>query len=536
MSIVNSFHYVKIDPFKGEDANADFQNWAKTAARNLLAAGIADEAQRARIIVSLMEGRAGLTKAAYYAELDRAGTTLKEFVTVNTVIEYFKPKFQQPNSELFLRQRLNDLKQTGTLEEYITREETLVGSTSIDGKFERMFYFINGLKEQVLKSVLDKNPRTFEEAKQHALAFVTKSETMSSMICKIERSEKPVKPKEEDFDDKMDVEAIFSKLKVHTEDIAAMVNRNSYNNNRNNSYGPKIVFAEPTKNRAPIDINSRLGKSYFISNNLCFKCGSSGHNSKSCSGKVHENSPTDTQNKDKGLRRFPNTSKELDEQLKNEDRLKGLGISESKSNLDKQFMEDRNLTEYRDSPIINMTDSSEDDQSYSDSSNLSSPGLYFNLNKDNLEAEKDVKSLTRRTSRLIVDDLVVSGDKRKQEDIQQESFKEAKLEEILSVENKFNSKRPILIGKINNNSVQVLLDSGASTSFISKNLVKNLNLKRNEIYNVSTYVANGNNISIKQECIIKLKLGKNEFELKVYVFPLDKVDIILGFDWWKKYK
>ncbi|PVZ97702.1 hypothetical protein BB558_006332, partial [Smittium angustum] len=277
MSVQNVYPIIKINPFRGEEVNADFEKWAKISSKDLLASGIITEQQRCRIILTYMEGRAALAKEAYYAELDKDTPIIKELETVKYLIKHFKPLFEHPNAEISLRQRLLDLKQEGSLEEYIMAEEALVGSANIGDDFERSFFFINGLKKPILKAVLEKNPRNFTQSKEYALSFVTKSETMVAMVKNPEILPKTIKSEEDD--DRMDVDTIRARLQAHSEEIAALSVRNY------NSYRPKVVFAAPTNKRAPIDINSKAGKSYFISNGLCFNCGNPGHAAKNCSGK-----------------------------------------------------------------------------------------------------------------------------------------------------------------------------------------------------------------------------------------------------------
>ncbi|OMH82871.1 hypothetical protein AX774_g3638 [Zancudomyces culisetae] len=173
---------VNIKLFRGEEINADFKRWVKTTSRTLDAAGIEKEEQRVKLILTYMEGKAGLARDSYYAELDNDNPKVSEIKTVAGMIEYFAPTFKQENAELNLRQRLLDLKQTGSLQEYIQKEELIVGSSSFEGKWERAFLFINGLKKEILKAVIDRAPKDFEDAKKHALDYITKEETTSSMV------------------------------------------------------------------------------------------------------------------------------------------------------------------------------------------------------------------------------------------------------------------------------------------------------------------------------------------------------------------
>ncbi|PVU92342.1 hypothetical protein BB561_003883 [Smittium simulii] len=186
-----------------------------------MAAGVNTKIQQARLILTYFDGRAALAREAYYNKLDNSSTDhpQEELNSPQAVINYFKEYFEQPNSEISIRQRLIDLKQTGSLEDYISEKKKIVGSENIDGNFEIMLYFINDLEKISLK---------------HTVFAVTKSEPQY---------------------EKMNIDALVARIKKQSKEIASFLIKKVYK--------PKIVFVAPTNNRAFINVNSQAEKIYF---------------------------------------------------------------------------------------------------------------------------------------------------------------------------------------------------------------------------------------------------------------------------------
>ncbi|PVZ96689.1 hypothetical protein BB558_007389, partial [Smittium angustum] len=231
----------------------------------------------------------------------------------------------------------------------------------------------------ILKAVLEKNPRDFIQEKEYALSFVTKTETMVAMF------------------------------KSHSEEIAALSVK------KFNNFSSRIVYVAPKDSRAPVDINSKTGKSYFKSNDFCFKCGNSGHSAKNCSGKV---------------------------------------IGET----------------------------------------VEDPTVFPNIDTKNQDKE-EIKKLIEHTKKLTIKD----------------SFFKQESSEILSV------------------------DSEATSCFVSEKFVKEVKLSTEETKQMSARVANGNEININKRAKFKITLDNNSLNLKAFVFPLENINVIFGFDFWKEY-
>lgn len=87
------------------------------------------------------------------------------------------------------------------------------------------------------------------------------------------------------------------------------------------------------------------------------------------------------------------------------------------------------------------------------------------------------------------------------------------------------------LGKLHNFSVVILVDSGASHSFISQHLVNRLQLPVSPAH-FQVVIGNGSTVAGKEKCQrVKLQLPQMAFTHDYYVFPLGNVDVILGVDW-----
>lgn len=86
------------------------------------------------------------------------------------------------------------------------------------------------------------------------------------------------------------------------------------------------------------------------------------------------------------------------------------------------------------------------------------------------------------------------------------------------------------LGKIDNFSVVVLVDSDASHSFISQQVVNQLQLPVSPA-KFQVIIGNGNTIEGGEKCQgVMLQLLEMQFLQDYYVFPLGNVDVILGVD------
>ncbi|WUR02435.1 endoplasmic reticulum membrane-associated oxidoreductin (ERO1) [Vairimorpha necatrix] len=105
--------------------------------------------------------------------------------------------------------------------------------------------------------------------------------------------------------------------------------------------------------------------------------------------------------------------------------------------------------------------------------------------------------------------------------------------EMNIMEEEKDSVREIIVrAKIKEHNIKVLLDSGASRSFISESLAKKLNLPLRENKAIRTVIANGEVITSNKSTEFEIKFeGVNKnYTIKPYIFDKCMHDIILGGD------
>lgn len=89
-----------------------------------------------------------------------------------------------------------------------------------------------------------------------------------------------------------------------------------------------------------------------------------------------------------------------------------------------------------------------------------------------------------------------------------------------------------LHGRVREQPVMVLIDSGASHNFISSKLVRNLGLKVETTQPYKVRLGDGNRRQTQGCCEnLKVQLGNYAFEGKFFLFDLGEVDLILGIAW-----
>ncbi|PVV00908.1 hypothetical protein BB560_004694 [Smittium megazygosporum] len=475
------------EPFKGEDASSDFAKWAKITARNLDASGVEKEPQQVKLILGLLQGQAALIRESYYSELDKTTPTAQQFQTVKALIEYFAPKFKQPNAEIWLRQKLLDLKQTGRLEDYIQEEESIVGSTELGSEMERIFLFVNGLKPEILKAVLERTPTTFTQAKDFAMSFITKSETLSSII-------KNVQPIQEQDNDRMEIYYLKTEIKKNSEDIAALYVKKNF------SYKPKIVYAAPMGDRVPIDINSRweppdrnITPQSKIDTPHLYPQYNNYYTSQTDNITPH----ISTQNNDNYATQanYHNSPTRNDTHKSNH--LLSDPITPS-------------FTGYRETKLIPDTPPKIE--------NTRLP-LYENDSHSEFETS-DIEDIRGETKMLKIDSNIISEDESHY---------------LLGKKYSYDT-RPIFNAKVNGTCVRVLLDSGATTNFVATYLAQKLKLETYSTPIANVVVANGSSQTSNSKSNAPVKFDNKEINISAYIFPLKTIDVILGYDFWRKYK
>jgi len=100
-----------------------------------------------------------------------------------------------------------------------------------------------------------------------------------------------------------------------------------------------------------------------------------------------------------------------------------------------------------------------------------------------------------------------------------------------------SEKLPIFNAEVNDeHAAKVILDTGATTVYISEEYVHQIGAEITDIAPRSIRVANREVVQTSGLTKIRMKLGNLSPELiTAYVFPLKKIDIILGLPWLKKH-
>nr|KYP32786.1 hypothetical protein KK1_046428 [Cajanus cajan] len=88
-----------------------------------------------------------------------------------------------------------------------------------------------------------------------------------------------------------------------------------------------------------------------------------------------------------------------------------------------------------------------------------------------------------------------------------------------------------LKGQLNGLPILILVDSGASHNFVSRRVVKALNLPVQDTSSVSIRLGDGHRVLTKGTCNLKVDLGPMEASVTAYVFGLSGLDLILGIKW-----
>ena len=87
-------------------------------------------------------------------------------------------------------------------------------------------------------------------------------------------------------------------------------------------------------------------------------------------------------------------------------------------------------------------------------------------------------------------------------------------------------------GLLQDHSIVILLDCGASHNFIATELVDKLNLRVQDTPSYLVEVGDGHKVRCKGKCLkLKFQLQQLEIEQDFYLFTLKGVDIVLGLDW-----
>jgi predicted aspartyl protease len=83
---------------------------------------------------------------------------------------------------------------------------------------------------------------------------------------------------------------------------------------------------------------------------------------------------------------------------------------------------------------------------------------------------------------------------------------------------------------------KTIIDSGASTLYISQRIVKDLGLQTTKVKARRVKVADNSRCVVNKIATVDVKVGNLPTEtLTAYVFPLKDIDLVLGLSWLEKH-
>ncbi|KAL6495833.1 hypothetical protein OROGR_030396 [Orobanche gracilis] len=129
---------------------------------------------------------------------------------------------------------------------------------------------------------------------------------------------------------------------------------------------------------------------------------------------------------------------------------------------------------------------------------------------------------------ILEEDDVLDSDTESQE---VENFSSLQLS-LCSTAGLTSTKSWKMQGQVQNKAVLVLIDCGASHSFISQDMVQKLELVVENTPSYIVEVGDGHKVKCKGKCSkLSLQLQGMEIEQDFYLFTLQGVDLVLGLDW-----
>jgi hypothetical protein len=91
--------------------------------------------------------------------------------TWTKLIEELKKAFEAPNQQQLLRNQLQALKQTSSVQQYLYKFRNILGQIQGMADLDQVHYFIQGLKGQTKQEVAYKAPQTLDEAASIAIRY-----------------------------------------------------------------------------------------------------------------------------------------------------------------------------------------------------------------------------------------------------------------------------------------------------------------------------------------------------------------------------
>nr|GMD63279.1 Transposon Ty3-G Gag-Pol polyprotein [Ipomoea batatas] len=89
-----------------------------------------------------------------------------------------------------------------------------------------------------------------------------------------------------------------------------------------------------------------------------------------------------------------------------------------------------------------------------------------------------------------------------------------------------------LWGQVGGDQIQVLIDGGSTHNFIQPSIAERLNLATKQVTPFRVYIGNGDSLACTYCCQnATLVMQGNEFEVDLYILPIQGPDVVLGVQW-----
>lgn len=419
--------------------------------------------------VTLLTGRAQL----WYARVTNNNTTFFTWELFKTAMDgQFKPQFAARSA----RDRLFDLKQTNTIQQYIHSFQDILLEVSITDD-EAIDKFIRGLKDRARAHVLMQDPMDLESAYQCATAF--ESATAYGQSTRGSTSSNSY------IDDPMDTSVnMLQQLQRQNLDLLNVLQRQGQSNNFNNN------------GRVPTHNNYRRNTPL-----LCFVCDKPGHFARDCYQRGN--------NRNNNSRTGHNNNYRNN----NIDSRTSYNFRNNNNQNNNQNAPKHSFNAIRDQfdPLYNNNNSSNHDNNF-----------YSHVNKDLVDLAPDGgQNLSRylSLSPTCTDNFVWSAD------------------DLLFLNNLQNAspELPLYKTMVGGSDFKILIDSGASTCYVHPKLLSHA-IQITDIKNQAVETADGNQSHINKKISFKMHLGdthEHQEIVNAFVFE-SKFDVILGRNWLKE--
>ncbi len=262
---------VQIPMFRGEPKE-NVVAWLLQVLTVFRAQGITDEPMQVNYATT------GLKESALHWYLNKVVGN-NNVPPYNTWLEFanaIRNAFQPPNYQQYLRQQLKKLRQTGTVQEYTSQFQNLIGQIENMGELDQVTYYIDGLKPATKMEVAYHAPDTLERAINRAIQYDTAMFGVG----------RPSVINNRHTNTKFSNSGRVQRNNTNSYNSYSNYNNHNGNHNSNNNDNGKFVPMELDQAEIPRhnfynSNNNRRNDKKIVKGN-CYKCGIAGHYARDC--------------------------------------------------------------------------------------------------------------------------------------------------------------------------------------------------------------------------------------------------------------